>query len=155
MLSGGYGSDTLNGGDGADILIGGPGNDMLTGGAGNDIFKFNLLDGPDTISGFVTGDKIDLSDIDANTFLAGDQKFSFIDNSASGMSGSGSTFSGVAGELLLYQTTSGFDSYGSFYGYQLAGDVDGDLVADFAIGLTDNLNGFNTPIIMVGTDFIL
>ncbi len=85
-LNGLYGDDTLNGGDGADILIGGLGIDNLTGGAGNDIFKYSSLADlvnafsyqDETITDFTLGDKIDLSAVDANTNVDGDQPFSFI-----------------------------------------------------------------------------
>ncbi|MEA5624009.1 calcium-binding protein [Nostoc sp. UHCC 0251] len=89
ILNGGLGNDNLNGGRGNDILNGGPGNDILTGGLGNDVFVFNSVsDSPagssrDTIAGFdgngnLTGDQIDLSAIDANPFLAGNQAFTYI-----------------------------------------------------------------------------
>jgi serralysin len=69
----------------------------------------------DTITDFQLGsDKIDLSQIDANTKIAGDQSFSFITGA----------FTGVAGQL--------HDVDGV-----LSGDVDGDGVADFQITLTN------------------
>lgn len=121
-LAGGYGADTLGGGDGTDTLVGGLGVDALTGGAGNDVFKYNALaDGGnsyygDTITDLSVGDKIDLSAIDANSRLAGDQAFSFIGSNG---------FSASGGELNY--------GYGVLYG-----DVDGDLFADFAITLSGN-----------------
>jgi Ca2+-binding RTX toxin-like protein len=86
VLDGGAGDDILNGGLGDDTLIGGAGRDVLTGGGGNDIFDFNSLrdlglgaDNRDVITDFISGqDKIDLSTIDANRALAGDQAFDFI-----------------------------------------------------------------------------
>jgi len=58
---------------GDDVLIGGIGADVLKGGAGNDTFRYlNVVDstvaaaGRDTITDFATGDKIDLSAIDAD-----------------------------------------------------------------------------------------
>jgi|GEM_PF-2388393 len=86
VLDGGAGDDILNGGLGDDTLIGGTGTDVLTGGGGNDIFDFNSLrdlglgaDNRDVITDFISGqDKIDLSTIDANRALAGDQAFDFI-----------------------------------------------------------------------------
>ena len=81
-LHGGIGADVLNGGGAADILIGGGGQDTLTGGSGPDHFVFNALSdstnaAPDTITDFLTSDndRIDLSAIDANTGVAGDQAF--------------------------------------------------------------------------------
>lgn len=71
-LTGNGGADILSGGLGNDTLTGGIGYDKLTGGGGNDIFKFTGLSelgktstGTDVIADFLTGDKIDLSAIDA------------------------------------------------------------------------------------------
>ncbi|MFB2550909.1 calcium-binding protein [Ensifer soli] len=118
-LLGGTGDDTLEGGTGNDTLTGGLGYDFLKGGAGADVFKFASIDDSavgryrDVILDFSRAqrDKIDLRDIDANEFRAGDQKFTFI-----GKLG----FSGTAGEL-------------NFRGGVVSGDVDGDGVADFQI----------------------
>jgi len=67
---------------GQDVLIGGGGMDTLYGGSDNDTFKFlSTLDSsrhaPDSIMNFVSEghDRIDLSAIDANPFLDGDQAF--------------------------------------------------------------------------------
>lgn len=120
-LFGGADSDTLNGGDGADRLYGGIGDDVLTGGAGNDVFVFTELGGRDSITDFRRGqDKIDLSGLDADTRTEADDSFHWIGNR---------TFSGSAGELQLYRDRGD---------YFLAGDVDGDKIADFVIGL-DNV----------------
>jgi serralysin len=89
VLNGGAGKDVLNGGAGNDTLAGGSGNDVLTGGSGNDVFKFtSVSDSPassprDVISDFfgngnLPGDVIDLSDIDANSTIGGNQTFTFI-----------------------------------------------------------------------------
>ncbi|RCJ18045.1 hypothetical protein A6S26_29215 [Nostoc sp. ATCC 43529] len=89
QLSGGNGNDNINGGAGNDTITGGNGTDVLTGGLGNDVFDFNSLAESqpgafrDVINGFAgnglaLGDRIDLSTIDANPFLAGNQAFSFI-----------------------------------------------------------------------------
>jgi len=154
-LSGGFGNDSLNGGDGNDtlkgldghdalnggagndILIGGFGKDTLIGGAGNDVFQFNSLsdvgniegyDGlSDKITDFTSGDKIDLSGIDANPTLVNDQAFTFIGNSK---------FSDSAGQLRY--------SYGT-----LSGDVNGDGQADFNITLSNNISTLSS------TDFVL
>ena len=73
MIIGGIGNDTLAGGGGADTL---------TGGAGANRFVFSVADlgSSDEITDFshAHGDKIDLSAIDANSGVAGDQAFSFI-----------------------------------------------------------------------------
>lgn len=76
----------------------------------------------DQIEDFTAGaDLIDLSAMDANTLLGGDQAFSFIGNAA---------FSGAAGQLHYVQTAS--------YTY-LEGDTNGDGTADFSIRLTGTL----------------
>jgi Ca2+-binding RTX toxin-like protein len=94
QLFGGGGNDTLDGGEGNDILSGGLGADVLTGGQGADIFKYSavgessgaVVNGVaqvDDIADFTQGqDKIDLSGIDANPTLPGDQAFTFLDNPA-------------------------------------------------------------------------
>lgn len=73
---------------------------------------------PDAIGVFVTGvDKVDLSAIDANTGVDGDQPFTRV---AGG-------FTGHAGELIF---TGGF---GDVSPPVVAGDTDGDGLADFSI----------------------
>src|SRR6185436_4196129 len=67
---GGAGVDSITGGQGNDIISGGLGADILTGGGGNDTFLYrSVLEstsaGRDGIQDFNTGDKIDLSAIDA------------------------------------------------------------------------------------------
>ena len=76
------------------------------------------------------GDRIDLSGIDANSGVAGDQAFSFI--------GSGA-FTGVAGQLH-YSVAGGVTS--------ITGDVNGDKVSDFQINLTGAIG-------LVAADFVL
>jgi Ca2+-binding RTX toxin-like protein len=82
------GNDTLNGGNGNDLLIGGTGADSLNGGAGADTFDYNAVSespagvGRDKITGFAgagaaIGDKIDLTTIDANSLVTGNQAFIF------------------------------------------------------------------------------
>jgi Ca2+-binding RTX toxin-like protein len=123
-LEGGAGQDFLNGGSGSDIIRGGAARDIMTGGDGNDLFVF--ADGEfsglstwtaDRITDFASGDRVDLSAVDANTLLASDQAFSFIGTSS---------FTGTAGELR-YE-----DISGSTY---ITGDTDGDGHADFVIKL--------------------
>jgi Ca2+-binding RTX toxin-like protein len=96
-INGAAGNDVLNGGEGSDIVTGGAGKDTLTGGAGNDVFDFNLTTesavgaNRDVIADFVKGqDRIDLTGIDANTALAGDQNFSsLVQGSATAMATAG------------------------------------------------------------------
>jgi Ca2+-binding RTX toxin-like protein len=91
QLFGGGGNDTLDGGLGNDILSGGVGADVLIGEQGADIFKYTsvaessgaVVNGVvqiDDIADFTQGqDKIDLSAIDANPALPGDQAFTFLE----------------------------------------------------------------------------
>ena len=87
VLTGKKNPDKLTGLAGNDTLIGGLGKDNLTGGIGADIFKFNAVNETasikkkaDVIVDFKTSenDKIDLSAIDANSTLIGNQSFKFI-----------------------------------------------------------------------------
>jgi serralysin len=132
------GKDNLNGGKGADILIGGGAADQLTGAAGADRFVYRLLSdssagaGRDLILDFShgQGDRIDLSSLDANAGLAGQQAFTLI---AGG-------FTGAAAQLIQYIDESGRTI--------LSGDVNGDSVADFEI----QINGGS---VLVAGDLIL
>jgi serralysin len=113
----GAGNDTLFGNDVGNRLDGGKGNDIFTGNGGADTFVFNDIGGSDRITDFARGsDKIDLRGIDAVAGGANDA-FSFI--------GSGA-FTNQAGQLRTF-VQSGANI--------LAGDVDGDGVADFLINL--------------------
>jgi Ca2+-binding RTX toxin-like protein len=105
------------------MLIGGAGTDHMTGGAGNDMFAFANGDfggattaTADEIVDFTSGqDTIDLSAVDANSLLGGDQAFAFIGTAA---------FSNTAGELRYEQLS------GNTY---LTGDTNGDGIADFMV----------------------
>lgn len=115
-LDAGAGNDRLNGAAGDDTLLGGAGNDTLIGGLGADTFVFGNT-GTDIISDFVSGsDRIDLTLFDPSA-TAGDQAMTFIGAAA---------FGSVAGEVRTYSV--GSVNY-------LAGDVDGNGVADFTINL--------------------
>jgi len=83
-LTGSNYNDTLTGNAGNNVLVGGLGKDTFTGGLGADIFKFNAVEETgitaatrDVVNDFnaAQGDKIDLSAIDANTTVAGNQAF--------------------------------------------------------------------------------
>ena len=122
-LLGNAGANTLSGGAGDDVLVGGGGKDSLSGGAGADVFRFLLASDSvkgssrDVIKDFLAGvDRIDLTAIDAIAGTGTDDAFTFIGTAA---------FSKVAGQLR-------FDAAKSI----LAGDVNGDAVADFEIALT-------------------
>lgn len=80
------GVDTLYGGGGNDVLYGGGKADILTGGTGSDTFLFKVGFGAqneskvgeaDTITDFQVGDRIDVSQIDANANVAGNNAFTF------------------------------------------------------------------------------
>ncbi|WP_051248877.1 beta strand repeat-containing protein [Inquilinus limosus] len=84
-LSGNGGNNGLWGGAGDDVLTGGAGADTLKGGAGNDSFVYAAIgdstvaaSGKDVIADFTTGDRIDLSGIDADSNTGnGDTAFAF------------------------------------------------------------------------------
>jgi serralysin len=88
VITGNAVANTLSGGAGNDRLVGGDGVDSLIGGLGNDIFvaeinatKVASKTGPislDRVLDFAAGDVLDLSGIDANTGVAGDQAFTFV-----------------------------------------------------------------------------
>ncbi|MDP2902157.1 MAG: M10 family metallopeptidase C-terminal domain-containing protein, partial [Methylovulum sp.] len=123
-LMGNSAANLLNGGAGDDTLWGGMGKDTLVGGTGRDIFKFNTVTESagttrDTINAFTTSqdDKIDLSAIDADTKITGNNVFS--------APTTGSHFSGVfahPGGLYFDQTT-----------HILYGNNDAGRTADFSI----------------------
>jgi len=121
-LGGEAGRDALDGGFGRDRLDGGLGRDRLTGGGGDDRFVFGSAaeagspDRPDIIADFATGDRIDLTRIDARAGSAADNAFRFIGADA---------FAGRAGELRYADG-------------RLSGDTDGDGDADFAIALAND-----------------
>jgi Ca2+-binding RTX toxin-like protein len=134
-------ADKLSALAGTDTLSGGLGADTLTGGSGSDVFKFNNIKETgitsktsDTITDFKSseGDKINLSDIDANTNRAGNQSFLKFDI--------GAKFSGEftsTGQLFFDTTTQ-----------ILWGNVDTKAGADFSI----KLSGVSSLVI---DDFVL
>ncbi|HWL56778.1 MAG TPA: calcium-binding protein [Paracoccus sp. (in: a-proteobacteria)] len=134
QLVGGAGNDTLNGLAGNDRLVGGAGKDVLTGGAGADTFIFNTIQesgkgaARDVIADFVSGvDTIQLSAIDANSTIAGNQAFHW--------SGAQASAYGV------WSVQSGNNRL-------VRGDTNGDGVFDFEI----QLNGVSR---LTANDFIL
>jgi len=115
---GGNLADDLSGLAGDDTLLGGACSDTLDGGLGDDVLHFgNVAEANgDVIADFsaAQGDLIDLRAIDANGVLAGNQAFAWIGVAA---------FTNAASQLR-------------FSSGMLQGDVDGNGVADFQIGLT-------------------
>ena len=126
VLSGGGGVDKLYGGGGDDTLYGGAVYDVMSGGTGADTFVYQALsDSPTTYSDRITDfdplvDKVDLSQLDANTALAGDQAFAFV-----------SAFDHHAGQAVLVYDGSSTTT--------LTLDVNGDAVADFRLLLTGHI----------------
>jgi serralysin len=163
VITGNAGSNRLNGGAGDDRLIGGDGVDYLTGGAGKDVFvgeinssKVSSKDGPislDVVLDFQRGsDKIDLSGIDANTLLSGDQAFTLVNGSNAKNAGEIAIqhFGSMdAAEAALGMEIDGFDGKSPFGGpvSVLFGNVDGG-AHDFAMVFV------NTPQLTV-SDFIM
>ena len=117
------------GGRGNDLLIGGRGRDLMTGGQGADVFKFNMLAdsgrfaaGADVIQDFGVGrDRIDLSAIDADMGVKGNQAFTL---SLDGLSGQ-------AGQLAML-----IDADRT----RVMIDIDGDATADMMISLIGQLD---------------
>jgi serralysin len=121
-IYGGIAGDSLAGGGGADWLFGGAGADALAGGGGADTFYYDdvsqsTADLGDTILDFATGDKIDVSGIDAIAAGgAANDAFTYLGESA---------FTNHAGELRIVQQDES--------SYLLQGDTDGDGLADFQL----------------------
>jgi Ca2+-binding RTX toxin-like protein len=80
---GGAGNDHIIGGLGNDRIVGGLGDDTLTGGPGSDTFVYksladhSMVYGSEIITDWEHIDRIDLSAIDANSLIAGNQAFEF------------------------------------------------------------------------------
>ena len=136
-LTGDGGANALQGWNGNDVLTGAGGRDLLTGGTGEDRLVFaavgdSTVAAADRITDFshAQGDRVDLSGIDADSGVAGNQAFSFI--------GTG-LYTGVAGQLR-YSVSGAVTN--------IAGDVNGDGTSDFHIQLTG-------AIALVAGDFIL
>ena len=127
-LIGDAGANTFFGLDGNDTLQGGGGGDVLLGGAGADHFVYTALNdsttgAPDQILDFslVQNYRIDLSAIDANTSLGGDQAFTLV-----------GAFSNQAGQAVLT-----YDAVHDTTALTL--DVNGDGVSDFLLNINGHL----------------
>ncbi len=146
QISGGAGADTLHGGPGNDTLTGGAGADSLIGGTGRDVFRFTAFTDSDPTAtdrlvagdgapafdgpGAAVGDRIDVSAIDANTAVSGDQSF---------------LFDGGTGRGHLWLTNSGTDTI-------VRGNVDGDAAPEFQLVIAD---GATLASAYTASDFIL
>jgi RTX calcium-binding nonapeptide repeat (4 copies) len=138
VILGQGGRDRLVGNDGADRLTGGLGKDYLYGGAGNDFFDWNaagestrVIADRDLVADFTQGqDVFDVFGIDADTILAGNNAFVFIN---------GAAFSGTAGELRWFNADSN-----TFF----QSDTNGDSVADLEVQVLGTFA-------LVAADFVL
>ena len=112
--------NVLQGNARSNVIIGMGGRDLMTGGGGADRFDFRAVsDSPfaayDRITDLEDQDVINLSAIDANTTLAGDQAFTLV-----------SAFTRQAGQLTLTWNATGQFTV-------LAADVNGDGLGDFRV----------------------
>jgi Ca2+-binding RTX toxin-like protein len=128
-LTGTVNADNIYGFSGNDVLYGLTGADDLYGGCGADVFDFNsvkdsALGNRDCVMDFsASNDKIDLSGIDASSRAGGNNAFKFIGLQA---------FQKQAGELKMWHR----NNVGTSNDYTVvAGDVNGDGRADFAINV--------------------
>ncbi len=117
-------NDRLAGNDAANVINGLGGRDVLSGRGGSDRFVFDSASNAngDHVTDFQAGDDLDFRTIDANVNQAGDQAFTWLDTGG---------FTRSAGQLREY------DSNGAHY---VAGDVNGDGVADFTIRVSGSSN---------------
>lgn len=122
------GVENATGGDGDDIIIASDEQNTLTGGDGDDTFVFNSAssslpspDSVDTITDFEVGDKIDVSNIDAQDNETGKQNFTF--------KGNADKFE-KSGELRYTNETRDDGEHTVVFG-----NTDDDLDEDFAIDL--------------------
>jgi Ca2+-binding RTX toxin-like protein len=123
LMFGYAGNDTVYGGVGSDTLVGGAGKDLLTGAGGLDHMRFTALSDSgvafsarDAVNTFAHGDKIDLSALDADTRVAGNQAFHFQ-----------SAFNGTAGQLIAVQVAAN--------SFLVEADVNGDNHYDFSLNV--------------------
>ena len=115
-LQGGASADYLYGGTDNDVLLGGQGLDRQTGGTGSDIFDFNSV--TDSVvgvnrdiiydfeyAGKSGGDRIDLSTIDANSLVVGNQAFAWKGTAA--LTGAQQARFGItqSGNTIIYVST--------------------------------------------------
>lgn len=130
LVSGDFGNDLVYGDDGDDAVEGGEGNDLIRGEGGADTlygdtgadqFTYataaeSTVAGFDRIMDFVRGmDKIDLSAIDANSAVAGNQTFNW------------------TGAQPFFASPADLYFRSSLIGSVVEGDLNGDKIADFRV----------------------
>ena len=155
--AGGANDVSFIGGGGSDTFVAGNSVETLTGGIGNDIFQYLTLAsvgngaGRSIITDFshAQGDNIDLSALDANATVIGDQSFNFIGNAAFSDPTAGAVL--AAGQIRWQLFDS--DGNGSLDSTLIQGNINNNLGADFDILLL----GYIQPAepVLVGTDFTL
>ena len=133
-------NDILTGNGIDNVLSGLAGNDQLTGGAGADTFAYTSstesgygMFGSDSIMDFQQGsDKIDLSAMDANLGMAGNQSFQYVAYDPNQT-------------LQAGQVTSHFDA--TTGKTMVEANIDGSAVSEFNVALEGNVqlnqNDFN------------
>ncbi|WP_198045963.1 M10 family metallopeptidase C-terminal domain-containing protein [Novosphingobium aquimarinum] len=158
VLIGNAVSNVLDGGAGDDILIGRDGDDILIGGLGNDMFVIEQDDSGagandlpvDVIADWSKGDIIDLSGIDANLNVAGDQAFTMTNKANPGI---GQITVRTFGNINAAQNALGIDidtpdGYATGKITVILGENDGTAGADFAVVLLDQ-KGIGTEALMM------
>jgi Ca2+-binding RTX toxin-like protein len=122
-----WGIENVNTGSGNDTITASNAVNVINGGAGNDTFRFlsaSAADG-DTILGFEPGDRIDLSQIDADLGTSGDQAFTLI---------GGASFTAVGQLAVTFESRED----GDFTVVQ--GNIDANTDADFKIEISGHQN---------------
>jgi Ca2+-binding RTX toxin-like protein len=120
-----YGVENVTTGAGADRIIASNAVNVMDGGSGDDVFVFNsaqAADG-DTILNFEAGDKIDLSGIDANAGISGNQAFTLVNGTP------------TAGQIGISHEVR---EDGEFT--VITGNTDADGEPEFRISITGNHN---------------
>ncbi|WP_417584377.1 peroxidase family protein [Pelagibacterium sp.] len=119
-----YSIENVTTGSGNDTIIASTAVNVMDGGAGEDVFVFGSVAAAkgDTIVGFETGDRIDLSGIDANASLAGVQSFTLVSGQAS-----------APGQLAISHESRDDGDFTI-----ISGNTSGDEDPEFRIELTGN-----------------
>jgi Ca2+-binding RTX toxin-like protein len=120
-----FGFEDFIGGSGNDTIVASSVANVMDGGGGNDIFVFGSTGDAngDTIKGFLPGDKIDLSAIDANTGASGTQSFVLF---------AGNVFTSAGQVIVTHEVREGAEHT------IVAGNANGDATADFKIDVAGN-----------------